>query len=71
MGAAVTGNPLRDDVCDKCGWQAFYEAYAPDTNGYLTFCGHHGQRLMVPLVLKGWTVVDHTQFINLKAGASA
>lgn len=64
--AETIDNPLASDVCDACHWQAYIEAYRDARSGvqYLTLCGHHGRKHTPALIAKGWTVVEHTQFIE-------
>lgn len=50
------------DRCDRCGSQAFYRAMF--VSGDLTFCGHHGRELLVPLQRYALFVEDSTEFIN-------
>lgn len=57
------------DRCDRCGVQAFFRVLL--TSGELTFCGHHGRELMVPLQRVALLVEDGTDAINPKASPSA
>ena len=57
------------DRCDRCGAQAFYRAVF--VAGELTFCGHHGRELLVPLQREALLVQDATETINTKPSPSA
>ena len=57
------------DRCDCCGAQAFFRALF--ASGELTFCGHHGRALMVPLQREAILVEDGTDLINFKPSPSA
>lgn len=50
------------DRCDACGVQAFFRAVF--VSGELTFCGHHGRELLVPLQRQAVCVEDGTWQIN-------
>jgi hypothetical protein len=57
------------DRCDRCGAQAFVRAVF--VSGELTFCGHHGRELQVPLARGALLVQDATDTINTKPSPSA
>ena len=57
------------DRCDRCGAQAFYRAVF--VAGELTFCGHHGRQLLVPLQRDALLVEDGTELINHRPSPSA
>jgi hypothetical protein len=57
------------DRCDRCGAQAFIRAVF--ASGDLTFCGHHGRELMVPLQRAALLVEDATELINPTPSPSA
>jgi hypothetical protein len=57
------------DRCDRCGAQAFFRAVF--VNGDLTFCGHHGRELLVPLQREAILVEDATEQINAAPSISA
>ena len=57
------------DRCDSCGAQAFYRAVF--VSGELTFCGHHGRQLLLPLQRAALLVEDGTDLINHKPSPSA
>ena len=57
------------DRCDRCGAQAFYRASF--VAGELTFCGHHGRELLMPLQRQAVIVEDATGLINAKPSPSA
>ena len=57
------------DRCDRCGAQAFIRAVF--VAGELTFCGHHGRELLVPLQRDALLVQDETEAINTKPSPSA
>jgi hypothetical protein len=57
------------DRCDTCGAQAFVRAVF--VSGELTFCGHHGRELLVPLRRVALLVEDGTELINAKPSPSA
>ena len=57
------------DRCDRCGAQAFFRAVF--AIGELTFCGHHGRQLLVPLQRDAIFVEDGTDLINHKPSPSA
>jgi hypothetical protein len=57
------------DRCDRCGAQAFYRAVF--VAGQLTFCGHHGRELLVPLQRQAILVEDGTDLINHRPSPSA
>ena len=57
------------DRCDRCGAQAFYRAFF--VTGELTFCGHHGRELLVPLQREALLVEDGTDLINHRPSPSA
>ncbi|MCU1599715.1 MAG: hypothetical protein JWO22_424 [Frankiales bacterium] len=57
------------DRCDRCGAQAFIRAVF--ASGDLTFCGHHGRKLSVPLQRDALLVDDQTETINTKPSPSA
>lgn len=57
------------DRCDSCGAQAFFRAVF--IAGELTFCGHHGRELLVPLQREALLVEDGTDLINVKPSPSA
>ena len=57
------------DRCDSCGVQAFIRAVF--VSGELTFCGHHGRELLLPLQREAILVEDGTDLINPKQGPSA
>lgn len=57
------------DRCDRCGAQAFFRAIF--VSGELTFCGHHGRELLVPLQRHALLVEDGTDLINHKPSPSA
>ena len=57
------------DRCDRCGAQAFFRALF--SSGELTFCGHHGRELMVPLQREAIFVEDGTDLINSRPSPSA
>ena len=57
------------DRCDRCGAQAFYRAIF--VAGELTFCGHHGRELLMPLQGAALIVEDATGLINAKPSPSA
>ena len=57
------------DRCDRCGAQAFFRAVF--VSGDLTFCGHHGRELMVPLQREAILVEDATEMINHTPSPSA
>jgi hypothetical protein len=57
------------DRCDRCGAQAFYRAIF--VTGELTFCGHHGRELLIPLQSTAIFVEDGTELINSKPSPSA
>ena len=57
------------DRCDKCGAQAFFRAVF--VSGELTFCGHHGRELLVPLQRDALLVEDATEQINTAPSISA
>ncbi|MCU1601020.1 MAG: hypothetical protein JWO22_1729 [Frankiales bacterium] len=57
------------DRCDRCGAQAFFRAVF--VAGELTFCGHHGRELLVPLQRDALLVDDQTETINTKPSPSA
>jgi hypothetical protein len=42
------------ELCDACGHRASYLACKGDL--LLTFCGHHGQTLMLSLLGEDWEV---------------
>lgn len=48
--------------CDTCGAQAFIRALF--VNGELTFCGHHGRLMSIPLQQQAIFVEDGTDLIN-------
>ena len=58
-----------DDRCDRCGAQAFVRAVF--VSGELTFCGHHGRELRVPLQREAILVEDGTDLINSTPSPSA
>jgi hypothetical protein len=57
------------DRCDRCGAQAFFRAVF--VTGELTFCGHHGRELLVPLQRDAILVEDATEQINTAPSMSA
>ena len=57
------------DRCDRCGAQAFIRALV--AAGELTFCGHHGRELLVPLQQGALLVQDETGTINSTPSPSA
>jgi hypothetical protein len=57
------------DRCDRCGAQAFIRAVF--AAGDLTFCGHHGRELLVPLQREALLVQDETELINAAPSPSA
>ncbi len=57
------------DRCDRCGAQAFIRAVF--VSGDLTFCGHHGRELSVPLQRDALLFEDATESINTKPSQSA
>lgn len=57
------------DRCDSCGAQAFVRAVF--LSGELTFCGHHGRELLVPLQRAALLVEDGTELINSRPSPSA
>ena len=57
------------DRCDRCGAQAFIRAQF--AAGELTFCGHHGRELLVPLQQGALFVQDETGTINSTPSPSA
>ena len=57
------------DRCDRCGAQAFIRAVF--VAGELTFCGHHGRELLVPLQRDALLVEDATDMINAAPSPSA
>ena len=57
------------DRCDSCGAQAFFRAIF--VAGELTFCGHHGRELLLPLQRDALLVEDGTELINHKPSPSA
>ena len=57
------------DRCDRCGAPAFFRAVF--VAGELTFCGHHGRELLVPLQRDALLVDDQTETINTKPSPSA
>ncbi len=57
------------DRCDVCGSQAFFRAVF--VAGELTFCGHHGRQLLVPLQRDALLVEDGTELINHRPSPSA
>ena len=57
------------DRCDRCGAQAFFRAVF--VAGELTFCGHHGRELLVPLQRDALLVEDATDMINAAPSPSA
>ncbi len=57
------------DRCDCCGAQAFYRAIF--ISGELTFCGHHGRQMLVPLQRDAILVEDATEMINHRPSPSA
>ena len=57
------------DRCDRCGAQAFIRAVF--TVGELTFCGHHGRELLLPLQRDAVHVEDATDLINTTPSPSA
>ena len=57
------------DRCDVCGAQAFFRAVF--VSGELTFCGHHGRALLVPLQRDALLVEDATEQINAAPSISA
>jgi hypothetical protein len=57
------------DRCDRCGAQAFFRAVF--VSGDLTFCGHHGRELLVPLHREAILVEDVTETINRTPSPSA
>ena len=57
------------DRCDRCGAQAFFRAVF--VSGELTFCGHHGRELLVPLQRDAIMVEDATELINSTPSPSA
>ena len=57
------------DRCDRCGAQAFFRAVF--VAGELTFCGHHGRELLVPLQREAVLVEDATGMINSTPSPSA
>ena len=57
------------DRCDRCGAQAFFRAVF--VSGELTFCGHHGRELLVPLQGAAVLVEDATDMINSPPSPSA
>lgn len=68
--AATPTTPLTlSDRCDRCGAQAFFRAVF--LSGELTFCGHHGRELLVPLQRDALLVEDGTDLINTKPSQSA
>ena len=58
-----------DDRCDRCGAQAFLRAVF--ASGDLTFCGHHGRELLVPLQREAILIEDATDLINSTPSPSA
>ena len=56
------------DRCDRCGAQAFYRAIF--VTGELTFCGHHGRELLIPMQITAILVEDGTGLINNKPSPS-
>jgi hypothetical protein len=58
-----------EDRCDRCGAQAFFRAVF--VSGELTFCGHHGRELLVPLQRDAIMIEDGTDLINHKPSPSA
>lgn len=57
------------DRCDRCGAQAFYRAIF--VTGELTFCGHHGRELLIPMQYTAILVEDGTELINYRPSPSA
>ncbi len=57
------------DRCDRCGAQAFVRAVF--VSGELTFCGHHGRALSIPLAREALLVEDGTDLINHRPSPSA
>jgi len=57
------------DRCDRCGAQAFIRAVF--VAGELTFCGHHGRELLMPLQRDAVLVEDATDLINSAPSPSA
>ena len=57
------------DRCDRCGAQAFIRAVF--VAGELTFCGHHGRELLLPLQREALLVEDGTDAINTRPSPSA
>ena len=57
------------DRCDRCGAQAFFRAVF--VAGELTFCGHHGRELLLPLQREALLVQDETESINTTPSPSA
>jgi hypothetical protein len=57
------------DRCDRCGAQAFFRAVF--VSGELTFCGHHGRELLIPLQGAAVLVEDATDMINSTPSPSA
>ena len=58
-----------EDRCDSCGAQAFVRVLF--RAGELTFCGHHGRALRVPLQRDALLYEDSTDTINAKPSPSA
>jgi hypothetical protein len=70
-GTTLTQQPSLTiaDRCDRCGAQAFIRALF--VAGELTFCGHHGRELLLPLQREAILVEDATERINSAPSPSA
>jgi hypothetical protein len=67
--ATLTREMTLADRCDLCGAQAFVRAVF--IAGELTFCGHHGRELRIPLQREALLVEDGTELINATPSPSA
>lgn len=50
------------DRCDRCGSEAFFLAFRPDSMLY--FCGHHGNEHHDKLIADGWQVIDDSHMLG-------
>ena len=45
------------EICESCNAQAQLAMQCPDRDHELTFCQHHGNRVVINLLMRGWRVL--------------
>jgi hypothetical protein len=70
-GAMAPTKPLNaNDLCDRCGAQAYVRVMLPGS-AELLFCGHHNRKHALALAKVAVEIQDETARLTSKPGESA